>query len=164
MPGRARTDLWNRITGASLVLFVALALAGACASPAARAQKARLASLPKPLNELGEAGDVDAMRLIADIEVLRARGLFSDSLANALNRLPGTAFFGLSPDGKFGRVERGSDITTIVQYEEAEPALLKAGVITAQQVSEIHILIEDNMAAAVDMIGEVTEGRVGKAP
>jgi hypothetical protein len=40
----------------------------------------------RPLATLADSGQVEAMRVVADIEVLRAQGMFTDSLANCSRR------------------------------------------------------------------------------
>ena len=107
--------------------------------------------LETPLAVLADSGDVEALRMIADIEVLRADGMFSDSVANALHAMPTKEFFALDDKGVRARAGRGEDITTLLAYTSAEPMLLKEAVITPAQAAELRRMALDNMTAAAEM-------------
>ena len=113
--------------GAVLVVLLVLALVTGCESREAQAVKVRQAALRQPLSALADQGEVEAMRVVADIEVLRAQSMFSDSAANALTAMPGTAFISLDPKGQPTRIERGQDLTQLLAFTSAEPGLLKGG-------------------------------------
>src|SRR5262252_135193 len=91
----------------SCLLLAAVAAGLACSSAATKKKSALVA----PLSALAEGGDVAAMQMLADIERLRAVGVFSDSAANALAATPASQF--LTPDakGKEARAVVGVDIS-----------------------------------------------------
>lgn len=120
--------------------------------------------LDRPVAALADSGDIEALRLIADIEVLRADGMFSDSLANVLTAMPGSEFFALDEKGVRSRVGRGVDITTLLAYTTAEPMLLKEQAITPQQSAELRRLALDNMAAAAEMAASFGGRGTERAP
>lgn len=107
--------------------------------------------LETPLAVLADSGDVEALGMVADIEVLRASGMFSDSIANSLTAMPTREFFSLDEKGARARAGRGVDITTLLTYTTAEPKLLKEAVITQEQAAEIRRMAQDNMTAAAEM-------------
>src|SRR5438128_421620 len=113
-----------------LGLLLALAVLTGCESRAARALRIHQAALQQPLGTLADQGDVEAARVVADIEVLRAQSVFSDSAANALTTMPGAAFIALDPTGKPLRVERGQDLVELLAFTALEPMLLKDKSIT----------------------------------
>lgn len=135
---------------ASLLLagLVLAALAAGCGPSRVEVSRNRLEF---PLAALADSGDVEALRMVADIEVLRADGMFSDSLANILMTKPATEFFAVDDKGVRTRSGRGTDITTLLAYTTAEPMLLKEAVITPEQSAELRRLAVDNMAAAAEM-------------
>jgi hypothetical protein len=118
-------------------------------------------ALEAPLNALAESGDVEAMRLLADIERLRGEGVFSDSSANALGATPGTQFFELDKKGQVTRAVIGDDITTLLEYSEAEPLLLKEQVITTADATELRRLANYNTAAAAELASKLRGRRSG---
>src|SRR5262245_2642465 len=82
-PGFPRAARWLVL---ALLLLVGVAAAVSCGpSPIERAR----ARLLEPLAALADSGDVEALRVVADIEVLRASGMLSDSVANVLTAMPG---------------------------------------------------------------------------
>jgi hypothetical protein len=118
-------------------------------------------SLVTPLSALAEGGDVEAMRMLADIERLRAEGVFSDSAANALAATPASQFLTLDAKGQVTRAVVGNDITTLLEYSEAEPLLLKEQVITPADATELRRLANYNTAAAADLASKLRERRSG---
>ncbi len=145
----------------AIVLF-AVFVAG-CAGWGTSRLDAQKAALERPLASLADSGDVEAMRVIADIEVLRAQGMLSDSLANSLTALPGREFMAFDEKGVRARVGRGLDIGVLLEYASAEPVLLKELAITPEQAAELRRLVLDNMAAAAEMATSF-QGRKGEAP
>lgn len=107
--------------------------------------------LERPLVAVADSGDVEALRMLADIEVLRADGMFSDSLANALAAMPASEFLALDDKGVLSRAGRGVDITTLLAYTSAEPMLLQEMAITPEQAAELRRLAHDNITAAAEM-------------
>lgn len=136
--------------GPALGLLLALALLSGCESRQSREAKEFQTALKQPLNVLAEDGDIEAMRVVADIEVLRAQSVFSDSAANALSALPASAFIGLDVKGQPIRIERGEDLTDLLAYTAEEQTLLKTGDITPAQAAELRRLAIDNLAAAAE--------------
>ena len=143
----------------SLVLM-ALALVG-CGAFGSGAKTKQQTALVSPLNALAEGGDVEAMQLLADIERLRAEGVFSDSAANALGSTPANQFFALDKKGHVTRAVVGDDITTLLEYATAEPLLLKENVITAADATELRRLANYNTAAAAELASKLKERRSG---
>jgi len=140
-----------------LALACLATLAAGCGpSPVERAR----ARLELPLAALADSGDVEAMRVVADLEVLRAEGMLSDSLANMLTAMPSTEYFVVDDKGVRARSGRGTDITTLVAYTAAEQMLLKELVITPEKAAELRRLALDNMQAAAEMAA----GLAGPAP
>lgn len=117
--------------------------------------------LVTPLSALAEGGDVEAMRMLADIERLRAEGVFSDSAANALAATPANQFLALDSKGQVTRAVVGDDITTLLEYSEAEPLLLKEQVITPADATELRRLANYNTAAAAELASKLRERRSG---
>src|SRR5262249_56632226 len=108
-----------------LLLCTLLAAMASCSWLGSRDAAKEKAALAGPLNALAEKGDVEAMRLVADIEVLRAQGVFSDSAANALGAAPAAQYLKADAKGKLLRAEVGEDISTLLDYSNVEPTLLK---------------------------------------
>jgi len=140
--------------------LLALALAGCGAFGSGTTAKKKDA-LAAPLSALAEGGDVEAMRMLADIERLRAEGVFSDSSANALAATPTSQFLMLDKQGHLTRAVVGDDITTLLEYSTAEPLLLKEKVITAADATELRRLANYNTAAAAEMASKLRERRSG---
>jgi sigma54-dependent transcription regulator len=140
--------------------LVAFAVVGCGAFGSGETAKKKSA-LTTPLSALAEGGDVDAMQVLADIERLRAEGVFSDSAANALAATPASQFLTLDPKGKMTRAVMGDDITTLLEYSEAEPLLLKEKVITAADATELRRLSNYNTAAAAELASKLRERRSG---
>jgi hypothetical protein len=141
-----------------MLLAVAVVGCGAFGSGATAKKKAVLAT---PLGALAESGDVEAMQLLADIERLRAQGVFSDSSANALAATPSSQFLMLDKKGHVTRAVVGDDITTLLEYSTAEPLLLKEKVITAADATELRRIANYNTAAAAEMASKLRERRSG---
>jgi hypothetical protein len=140
--------------------LLALALVG-CGSLGGGATAKKKSALAVPLSSLVESGDVEAMRLLADIERLRAVGVFSDSSANALAAMPSDQFLSLDSKGHVTRSTVGDDITTLLEYSTEEPLLLKEQVITAADATELRRLANYNTAAAAEMASKLKERRSG---
>jgi hypothetical protein len=140
--------------------LLALALVG-CGAFGSGATSKKKDALMTPLSALAEGGDVEAMRMLADIERLRAEGVFSDSSANALAATPSNQFLALDAKGHMTRAVMGDDITTLLEYSTAEPLLLKERVITAADATELRRLANYNTAAAAEMASKLRERRSG---
>src|SRR5262249_13103110 len=104
--------------------LVAFAVTG-CETGAQRARQANLAALKEPVGQLADQNDVEAARVVADIEVLRSQSVFSDSAANALIAMPASSFLTIDAKGQPLRVDRGQDITELLAFTAVEPAMLK---------------------------------------
>ena len=141
--------------------MLALALAG-CGRFGSGGEAAKKESaLVAPLSALAEGGDVEAMRLLADIERLRGVGVFSDSAANALAATPGTEFLTTDAKGVVTRAVVGDDITTLLEYSVAEPLLLKEKTITEADAIELRRLANYNTSAAAEMAAKLRARRSG---
>ena len=143
-----------------LGLLMALTIVG-CGMFGSGTKAKKQSALTAPLSALAEGGDVEAMNVLADIERLRAEGVFSDSSANALAATPGTQFLTLDSKGHVTRAVVGDDITTLLEYSEAEPLLLKEQVITPADATELRRLANYNTAAAAEMASKLKERRSG---
>jgi len=149
MDGRVAHGRFGRAVCAAAMLL-ALVTAAGCETGAQKARKANLAALKLPLGQLADQNDVEAARVVADIEVLRAQSVFSDSAANALIAMPGAAFMTIDAKGQPLRIERGQDITELLAFTAVEPAMLKEKNITANDAAEVRRLAIDNLAAAAE--------------
>jgi hypothetical protein len=96
--------------------------------------------------------------------VLRADGMFSDSLANALAAMPASEFLVLDDKGVLSRAGRGVDITTLLAYTAAEPMLLQGMAITPEQAAELRRLAHDNITAAAEMASGFGTKGSGRGP
>jgi hypothetical protein len=168
MDGRPHTGTSHERRGRATPLLLALliacvALAG-CESSESRALKTHAAALKQPLSALADQGDVEAMRVVADIEVLRSQSVFSDSAANALATMPGSAFIGLDAQGKVLRIERGEDLVELLAFTAVEQGLLKDGTITADDAADVRRLATDNMAAAAEKAKQLRSHHVSGMP
>ena len=140
------------------LLFVFVVVGCGAFGSATAKKKSALAT---PLGVLAEGGDVEAMRMLADIERLRAESVFSDSAANALASTPANQFLALDAKGQVTRAMVGDDITTLLEYSEAEPLLLKEQVITSADATELRRLANYNTAAAAELASKLKERRSG---
>jgi len=131
----------------ALALLVALVLAG-CGTGKIERERSLF---ERPLAQLADSGQVEAMRVVADIEVLRAGGIFSDSLANSLTHVPASEYIQLDDHGTLTRTGKGTDLAALVEYVAAEPKLLKEKAVTDMQVAELRRMALDNIAAAAEM-------------
>ena len=131
-----------------LVLFASVLAAVGCGP--SKIQKEQ-SVFDRPLATLADSGQVEAMRVVADIEVLRAQGMFTDSLANWLTELPASEYMSLDEKGVLTRVSRGIDLSKLVDYLAVEPQLVNEMVVTAAQAAELRRLAMENMAAAAEM-------------
>ncbi len=155
---------WSRPFAALLVLGLALTALTACESKQAKEVKAKKAALQTTLAALAETGDLPAMQLVADIEVLRSQSMFPDSVANALVAMPSTAFLHVDEKGELARFERGSEITTLLDFSTGEAELVKNGTITAADGIEVRRLASDNLSAAADKVKELKSKRGSGLP
>jgi hypothetical protein len=159
-----RRARWSR----SLVLLFALTLGvlglSACESKQAKELKAKQAALESPLAVLAEQGDLAAMQLVADIEVLRAQSMFPDSVANALVAMPCNAFLHLDEKGELGRFERGDEITALLEFSTGEAQLVLDGVISDTDGAEVRRLASENLSAAADKVKELKSKRGSGLP
>jgi len=153
-----------RLAKPALGLALLLALALGCESSETRARKTHMTALQQPLSALADQGDVEAARVVADIEVLRSQTMFSDSAANALAAMPGTAFIALDPKGKPLRVDRGQDIVELLAFTAAEPGLLKDHTITPADAADVRRLATDNLAAAAEKAKQLRSHHVSGMP
>lgn len=138
----------HRLPALLALLLVSLFTAASCGP--GRIEKER-SIFDRPLAVLADSGQVEAMRVVADIEVLRAQGMFTDSLANQLAAMPATEFMSLDDQGTLTRVGRGLDLTMLVDYIAVEPQLLQELVVTSAQAAELRRLAMENTAAAAEM-------------
>lgn len=164
MEGRRPTGRSIAQAAPVLAALLALVLVAGCESRAARAVKTHQAALQQPLSALADQGDVEAMRVVADIEVLRAQSMLSDSAANALAAMPGAAFIALDPKGQSTRFERGQDLTELLAFTSVEQALLKDGSIKPDDAAEVRRLATDNLAAAAEKAKQLRLHRVSGLP
>jgi hypothetical protein len=151
MPGRNRNI---RTVTAALAALLFAGLFSGCASPAVKQRKAWQTSMQQDLGALADKGDLGSMRLVADVEMLRAEGFFTDSLATALTKLPGATFFEYAASGEPVRKAEAANISALLEFTSSEPALLKDAVITTAEAAEVRRLAADNMSAAADMANE----------
>lgn len=154
----------GKVLGLPLALLLALPVVTGCESREARALKVHQVALKQPLSALANQGDVEAMRVVADIEVLRAQSMFSDSAANALTAMPGVAFIGLDPKGQASRIDRGQDLTELLAFTAVELGLLKDHTITPDDAAEVRRLATDNMAAAAEKAKQLRSHHVSGMP
>ncbi len=138
------------VIGLLIALSAASALLTGCESKVAKELKLRETALQSSLGTLADQGDVEAAQLVADIEVLRSQTVFSDSVANALTAMPGTAFLHLDDKGLAQRYERGTDIATLLDFTSAEAKLIQDGVITTDEAADVLRLAMDNLSAAAE--------------
>ena len=140
-------------------LLVSLFAATSCGT--SKIEKER-SIFDRPLAVLADSGQVEAMRVVADIEVLRAQGMFTDSLANTLAQMPANEFMSLDDQGVLTRVGRGVDLTSLVDYIAVEPQLIQELVVTSAQAAELRRVAMENTAAAAEMAtdfrGQKTDG------
>lgn len=150
---RNRTSLGSRVQivlALLLAAFAATALLTGCESKASKELKLRTTALQSSLGTLADQGDMEAAQIVADIEVLRSQTVFSDSVANSLTAMPGTAFLHLDDQGLAQRFERGTDIATLLDFTSDEAKLIQAGVFTAEDAAEVRRLATDNLSAAAE--------------
>ena len=145
----------------ALLLFAGLLAAIGCGPT--KVEKER-SVFDRPLATLADSGQVEAMRVVADIEMLRAQGMFTDSLANSLMELPASDYMSLDDKGTLTRAGRGTDLAALVEYLAVEPQLLQEMVVTAAQAAELRRLAMENMAAAAEMATGFRGDRTGTPP
>jgi len=149
----------SRAASALVLVLLTGALAAVGCGPT-KVEKER-SVFDRPLATLADSGQVEAMRVVADIEMLRAQGMFTDSLANSLMELPSSEYMSLDDKGVLRRDGRGVDLTALVDYLAVEPQLIQEMVVTAAQAAELRRLAMENMAAAAEMatgfVGQKTE-------
>ena len=132
----------------SLAIVVSLLALASCGPSAIERERSLY---ERPLAALADSGQVEAMRVVADIEMLRAQGMFTDSLANAFAEMPASQFISLDDQRVLHRAGRGVDLSVLVEYLAVEPQLLQEAVITGEQAAELRRLAQDNTAAAAEM-------------
>ena len=148
-PSRVAAHLIRRTCVLLFALSAVVLLVG-CESNATKELKARTTALQSSLGTLADQGELEAAQVVADIEVLRSQSVFSDSVANALTAMPGSAFLHLDEKGLSQRFERGSDIATLLDFMSMEAKLTEGGVITSDEVADVRRLATDNLAAAAE--------------
>jgi hypothetical protein len=154
----SRARVWT-----ALAVTVAFAVCSAVGCGPGKIERER-SVFSRPLTVLADSGQVEAMRVVADIEVLRAQGVFTDSVANWLTEMPADEFMSLDDKGVLTRVGRGVDLTMLVDYITVEPELLQEMVVTTAQAAELRRLASDNMAAAAEMATGFRGQRTGVSP
>ena len=168
MEGRRLTGLsharMRSLPGLLFAMLLALSGMTGCESRETRALKAHQLALKQPLSALADQGDVEAMRVVADIEVLRSQSVFSDSAANALATMPGVAFIALDPKGQASRIERGQDLVELLAFTAVEQGLLKDGTITPDDAADVRRLATDNIAAAAEKAKQLRSHHVSGMP
>jgi hypothetical protein len=163
MEGHRPTRISPVPLGVALGLLL-LALVTGCESREARALKVHQLALKQPVGALADQGDVEAMRVVADIEVLRSQTVFSDSAANALSTMPAAAFIALDPKGRASRVDRGEDLVELLAFTSVEQGLLKDGTIKPDDAAEVRRLAVDNIAAAAEKAKQLRSHHVSGMP
>lgn len=159
-----RRALRSRPLAAVFTLALAVMSLTACETQQAKELKARKAALAAPLSALAEQGDLAAMQLVADIEVLRAQSMFPDSVANALVAMPCNAFLHLDEKGELGRFERGNEITALLEFSTSEAQLVRDGAISDTDGAEVRRLAAENLSAAADKVKELKSKRGSGLP
>ena len=149
----ARSAFSRALPALLLLLSAALLVAAGCGPSKVERQRS---VFDRPLAALADSGQVEAMRVVADIEVLRAQGMFTDSLANSLMELSASEYMTLDEKGALKRVSRGVDLSALVDYLAVEPQLLQEMAVTHEQAAELRRLAMDNMAAAAEMAAGFT--------
>lgn len=150
MHGRRPAVPLHRLATLLMLALLTAAFVTGCESKAAKELKQRNAALSSSLGTLADQGDVEAANVVADIEVLRSQSVFSDSVANALTAMAGSAFLHLDEKGQALRFERGTDIATLLDFTSVEAKLIQDGVISSDDAAEVRRLASDNLAAAAE--------------
>ena len=70
--------------------------------------------LTQPLSQLADQGQLDALQLLADLEVLRAQGLFADSTVDHWLAEPAVAFLETPRGGGVTRGPKGRALTSLL--------------------------------------------------
>ncbi len=79
-----------------------------------RAPSAPVPDLTQPLSRLADQGQLDALQLLADLEVLRAQGLFADSTVDRWGSQPAAAFLEAPRGGGVTRGPQGRALTSLL--------------------------------------------------
>lgn len=79
-----------------------------------RTANAPVPDLTQPLSRLADQGQLDALQLLADLEVLRAQGLFADSTVDRWVAQPAAAFLETPRDGGVTRGPQGRALTSLL--------------------------------------------------
>lgn len=74
--------------------------------------------LDRSLAALADAGQLEALQLLADLEVLRAQGVFADSTADRLAAGPARTFLAIEGDARVVRSARGHALTTLLAHPD----------------------------------------------
>lgn len=109
-----------------VALLFALSLSPGCGGRAAK--DATAVDLSRPLSQLADQGQLEALQLLADLEVLRAQGVFEDSTADRLMAQPAATFLTNEAHGKVTRGPQGQALTTLLghgEWSEAERVTLR---------------------------------------
>lgn len=107
-------------------LCVALSLSVGCGDRGAKDTLA--ADLNRPLSQLADEGQIEALQVLADLEVLRAQGVFEDSTADRLMARSAATFLTNEAHGKLARGPWGQALTTLLahgEWSEAERVTLR---------------------------------------
>lgn len=110
-----------RPTGALLLLGIVLASVAGCGRGAQHPPKP---DLDRSLAALADAGQLEALQLLADLEVLRAQGVFADSTADRLAAGPARTFLAIEGDARVVRTARGHAFTTLLAHPDGNEARL----------------------------------------
>lgn len=93
-----------------------------------RASNAPVPDLTQPLSQLADQGQLDALQLLADLEVLRAQGLFADSTVDRWVAQPAAAFLEAPRDSGVTRGPQGRALTSLLarsDWSDRERATLR---------------------------------------
>jgi len=109
-----------------LPLLLALMLVPGCGGRGA--QKTPTTDLTRPLSQLADQGTLEALQLLADLEVLRAQGVFADSTADRLAANPASTFLEHGANGAVVRGAQGRALTALLghgTWSDAQRATLR---------------------------------------
>lgn len=128
-------------------LALIAALAG-CSSAEQRAISERRHALAAPLATLANDGDLPALQMVADIEVLRASGFLTDGATDRLLEMPASAFLGITKTGGSEPSGRGMAVVTLIEYQRAERDLMSAGLVSPTDSVTIRTLTDGDLVPA----------------
>jgi hypothetical protein len=115
-----------RTTLVGLPLLLAVAVLPGCGGRAS--QKAPAHDLTRPLSQLADQGPLEALQILADLEVLRAQGVFADSTADRLVAQPASTFLDHGANGAVVRSSQGRALTALLgrgAWSESQRATLQ---------------------------------------